>query len=39
MNTRLARNSAALFVLASFGFAGSALAQDKNIKIGVLNDM
>jgi len=39
MNTKLARNSAALIVLASFGLAGSALAQDKNVKIGVLNDM
>ncbi len=39
MNTKLARNSAALIVLASFGLAGPALAQDKNVKIGVLNDM
>jgi branched-chain amino acid transport system substrate-binding protein len=39
MKTTLARSSAALFVLASFGLAGPALAQDKNIKIGVLNDM
>ncbi|HEY0848896.1 MAG TPA: ABC transporter substrate-binding protein [Bradyrhizobium sp.] len=39
MKTKLARNSAALILLASFGLAGSALAQDKNVKIGVLNDM
>ena len=39
MNIKLARNSAALIVLASFGLAGPVLAQDKNVKIGVLNDM
>src|SRR3569833_2507472 len=39
MKTKLARTSAALILLASFGLAGSALAQDKNVKIGVLNDM
>src|SRR6059036_1497546 len=39
MKTKLARNSAALIVLASFGLAGPAFAQDKTVKIGVLNDM
>ncbi|MBI5319198.1 ABC transporter substrate-binding protein [Bradyrhizobium sp.] len=39
MKTRLARNSAALIALAGFSLAGPAIAQDKNIKIGVLNDM
>src|SRR5213083_296652 len=39
MKTKLARNSAALIVLASFGLASPAFAQDKTVKIGVLNDM
>ena len=39
MKTKLARNSAALTVLAGFCLASPAFAQDKNIKIGVLNDM
>src|SRR5437660_10954308 len=38
MTMKLARNSAALIALAGL-FASPALAQDKNIKIGVLNDM
>jgi branched-chain amino acid transport system substrate-binding protein len=39
MKTKFARNSAALIVLAGLSLAGPAFAQDKNIKIGVLNDM
>ncbi|MGQ0687069.1 ABC transporter substrate-binding protein [Bradyrhizobium sp.] len=39
MKNGLARNSAALIVLAGFSLASPAFAQDKNIKIGVLNDM
>jgi branched-chain amino acid transport system substrate-binding protein len=39
MNTTLARGTAALTILAGLGLATSALAQDKNVKIGVLNDM
>ncbi len=39
MKTKLAGNSAALIVLAGLSLAGPAFAQDKNIKIGVLNDM
>jgi branched-chain amino acid transport system substrate-binding protein len=39
MKSGLARNSAALIVLAGFSLASPAFAQDKNIKIGVLNDM
>src|SRR6266581_732485 len=39
MNTMLARGTAALTILAGLGFATSALADDKNVKIGVLNDM
>jgi branched-chain amino acid transport system substrate-binding protein len=39
MNTTLARGTAALTILAGLGFATSALADDKNVKIGVLNDM
>jgi branched-chain amino acid transport system substrate-binding protein len=39
MKTKLARNSAALIALAGFCLAGPAVAQDKNVKIGVLNDM
>jgi branched-chain amino acid transport system substrate-binding protein len=34
-----ARRTAALAAFAAFGFATSALADDKNVKIGVLNDM
>ncbi|UWU72742.1 ABC transporter substrate-binding protein [Bradyrhizobium sp. NC92] len=34
-----ARRTAALLACAAFGFATSAFAQDKTIKIGVLNDM
>lgn len=38
--TNFARRTAALLACAaSFGFATSALAQDKTVKIGVLNDM
>jgi branched-chain amino acid transport system substrate-binding protein len=39
MTSKLARYSTALIALAGLGLAGSALAQDKNVKIGVLNDM
>jgi len=39
MTTMLARRIAALFAFAGLGFATSALADDKNVKIGVLNDM
>ena len=39
MTTTFARRSAALLVCAAFGFASSAYAQDKTVKIGVLNDM
>jgi len=39
MNTTLARRTAALLAFAGLGFATSALADDKNVKIGVLNDM
>ncbi|MBR0813345.1 MULTISPECIES: ABC transporter substrate-binding protein [Bradyrhizobium] len=39
MTTTFARRSAALLACAAFGFATSAFAQDKTIKIGVLNDM
>src|SRR6478672_11501318 len=39
MTTTFARRSAALLACAAFGFATSALAQDKTVKIGVLNDM
>jgi len=39
MTTTLARRYAALLACAAFGFATSAHAQDKTIKIGVLNDM
>ena len=34
-----ARRTAALIAFAAFGFATPALADDKNVKIGVLNDM
>jgi len=36
---KLARHSAALIALAGLGLAGPAFAQDKTVKIGVLNDM
>jgi branched-chain amino acid transport system substrate-binding protein len=39
MNTRLAWRTTALVALASIGLAGSAMANDKVVKIGVLNDM
>jgi branched-chain amino acid transport system substrate-binding protein len=39
MRTTLARRYAALFAFAGVGLATSALAQDKTVKIGVLNDM
>jgi len=39
MTTTLARRTAALLAFAGLGFATSALADDKNVKIGVLNDM
>jgi branched-chain amino acid transport system substrate-binding protein len=39
MTSKLARYSTALIALAGLGLAGPALAQDKNVKIGVLNDM
>ncbi len=39
MKTTLARHTAALIVYAGLGLAAPALAQDKTIKIGVLNDM
>ncbi len=39
MKKKLARRSAALIALAGLGLAGPALAQDKTVKIGVLNDM
>jgi branched-chain amino acid transport system substrate-binding protein len=39
MKTSTARRHAAILVLASLGFAAPALAQDKTVKIGVLNDM
>ncbi|QOZ10076.1 ABC transporter substrate-binding protein [Bradyrhizobium sp. CCBAU 51765] len=39
MTTTFARGSAALLACAAFGFATSAYAQDKTVKIGVLNDM
>jgi branched-chain amino acid transport system substrate-binding protein len=39
MNTKFAWHSAALVAFASIGIAGSALANDKVVKIGVLNDM
>ncbi len=39
MKTTLAWRSAALFALAGLGVATSALADDKVVKIGVLNDM
>lgn len=39
MTTTFARRSAALLACAAFGFASTAYAQDKTVKIGVLNDM
>jgi branched-chain amino acid transport system substrate-binding protein len=39
MTTIPARRIAALIAFAAFGLATSALADDKNVKIGVLNDM
>ena len=39
MRTKLARRYAALIACAGLGLATSALAQDKTVKIGVLNDM
>ncbi|WP_027574207.1 ABC transporter substrate-binding protein [Bradyrhizobium sp. WSM1743] len=39
MTTTFARRSAALLACAAFGIATSAYAQDKTVKIGVLNDM
>src|SRR5205085_5853740 len=39
MTKKIARLSTVLIALAGLGLAGPALAQDKNIKIGVLNDM
>jgi branched-chain amino acid transport system substrate-binding protein len=39
MTTTLARGTAALTILTAFGLTTSALADDKNVKIGVLNDM
>ncbi len=39
MRTTLARHSAALFACAALSLAAPALAQDKTVKIGVLNDM
>jgi branched-chain amino acid transport system substrate-binding protein len=39
MNIRLAWRTTALVALASIGLAGSAMANDKVVKIGVLNDM
>jgi branched-chain amino acid transport system substrate-binding protein len=39
MRTTLARHYAALIACAGLGLATSALAQDKTVKIGVLNDM
>ena len=39
MRTTLARRPAALIAIAGLGLAAPALAQDKTVKIGVLNDM
>jgi branched-chain amino acid transport system substrate-binding protein len=39
MTNKLARYSTALIALAGLGLTGPALAQDKTVKIGVLNDM
>ena len=39
MKTTLARRTAALIACAGLGLAAPALAQEKAVKIGVLNDM
>ena len=39
MKLAFTRRAAALIAFASFGFAASAFADDKVVKIGVLNDM
>src|SRR6195256_1706323 len=39
MKTTLARRTAAFIAVAGLGLAAPALAQDKTVKIGVLNDM
>src|ERR1043166_9808867 len=39
MTKKFARLSTSLIALAGLGLAGPALAQDKSIKIGLLNDM
>jgi branched-chain amino acid transport system substrate-binding protein len=39
MRTTIARRTAVIAALASLGIAAPALAQDKSVKIGVLNDM
>jgi len=39
MRTTFARRSAALIAIAGVAFAAPAFAQDKTVKIGVLNDM
>ena len=39
MTTTLARRHAVLFACAALGLTTPAFAQDKNVKIGVLNDM
>ena len=39
MKTTLARRYAVLIACAGLGFSVPALAQDKSVKIGVLNDM
>src|SRR5476649_2879261 len=39
MKTIIARRHAVILALAGLGFAAPALAQDKTVKIGVLNDM
>ena len=39
MNTLAARRLAALITVAGVGLAAPAFAQDKTVKIGVLNDM
>src|SRR5205807_8711230 len=39
MTKKLARHCTALLALAGLGLAGPAFAQDKTVKIGVLNDM
>ena len=39
MRTTLARRTAAFIAVAGLGLAAPALAQEKTVKIGVLNDM